>query len=638
MTKHEPPDQLWVVPGATITNNGFEYVVLALADLNMVLARDVQTGDQVLLNTGDLSSPRKVVDKQPAPKGEMDLLGVSDELWKLAQERRMLIDPLLASGYYQHASALANQIAEKAGVNRATIYRWVAAFRRTGRLSSLVPGTKLRGGKSGRRISPEVEAIIQDAIENFHNTDQQQSIAATVEEIRRRCSNAKLKLPAHSTVRARLLQTDGRERTQRRMGQAVAHDKHDPIKGSITDADWPLSMVQIDHTMLPIIIVDDVHRKSINRAWVTLAIDVNSRVCLGMFLTLEAPSAMSAGMCVAHAILPKEAWLRRLGITSVDWPFWGVMGALHMDNAKEFRGEMLKLACREFDIDIHLRPVKTPRYGAHIERLMGTVTQGLKTVKGATFSGPSEKGEYDAEGNACMTFSEIEKWLVLFFAAYHIKRHDGIGMSPLQKWREGLLGTKSKPGRGLPARRLDEENLRINFTPFIERTIQNYGVVIDEVHYYHDVLRPWINAPHPDHPKSKRQFRFHRDPRDISHLYFYDELSSRYVHIPYRDTSLPPVSIWELREARKIGTERGIPLDNEKAIFAIVNERRALEEDAASKTKSARREQQRRKEHDKQRSDKKQTMPKVSAAPGPATPPPAIRGYDPDKVYTLDDD
>ncbi|GEM_PF-6319542 len=38
----------------------------------------------------------------------------------------------------------------------------------------------MRGGKAGSRISPAVESIIQDAIENFHNTEQQQSIAETV--------------------------------------------------------------------------------------------------------------------------------------------------------------------------------------------------------------------------------------------------------------------------------------------------------------------------------------------------------------------------------------------------------------------------------------------------------------------------
>ncbi len=631
----QAPTQLWLTKGATVSNAGREYTIVALADLNMVIAKDIESGERVLLKIGDLGAP-KLIQEVEAPKSKIDLLDVSDADWAIAESRRQSIEPLLRSPYL-HAKAQSKEIALKAGVSPATIYRWVTAFRDTGLLSSLLPGTKLRGGKAGSRIQPEVEAIIQAVIENFYSTLQKPTITETIVEVRRLCANAKLTLPAANTIRKRLDRQIGREQTKQREGLAIAHDRYDPIKGVIPDADWPLAIVQIDHTLLPVIIVDDKYRKPINRAWITLAIDVFSRVCLGMYLSLEAPSAMSAGMCIAHAVLPKETWLRRHGVTTVEWPCWGVMGILHMDNAREFRGDMLKAACREYDIDVHLRPVKTPRYGAHIERLMGTVTQGLKVVKGSTFSGPEEKGIYDAEGNACMTFSEMENWMTLFFAKYHIKKHEGIGMSPLQKWREGLLGTKYKPGRGLPARRLDEELLRINFTPFVERTVQGYGVVIDDVHYYHDVLRPWINAPHPEFPKHKRKFRFHRDPRDISQLYFFDEMSKRYAVIPYRDTSLQPISIWELREGQRKASERGISFDNEKAVFAIINEQRALEEQAAAKTKTARREQQRRVQQTHERKAKVQTMPKLSQSIPSQSPPPAVRGYDPDKVQPLDD-
>jgi putative transposase len=633
----QPRTQLFIGKGATVESGGREYVILAIADINMVIAKDLESDERVLLKIGDIGPPKVIGDTQPPPAAQSDLLDIPEELWGIAEARRRWIDPLLNS-YSTYSETLSTQIAVEAQVSKATIYRWVAAFRSTGSVSSLLPNTHLRGGKAGSRISPDVEAIIADSLKDFHDTEQKPTIAETVVEIRRRCSAAGLSLPAANTIRTRLGRTAGRERTVLREGEAAAYAKHDPNRGSIPDADWPLAMVQIDHTLLPVIIVDDVYRKSINRAWITLAIDVYSRVCLGMYLSLDAPSAMSAGMCVAHAILPKESWLQRLGITSVEWPYYGVMGALHMDNAREFRGDMLKSACREYDVDLHLRPVKKPHYGAHIERLMGTVTQGLKSVKGATFSGPGEKGEYDAEGNAMMTFSEIEQWMILFFARYHIQPHSGIDMPPLQKWREALLGTKKKPGRGLPPRRTDEETIRINFTPYIERTIQDYGVVIDDVHYYHDVLRPWINTPDPKFPKHKRKFRFRRDPRDISQLYFLDEISQRYFPISYRDTSLPPVSIWELRDAQRKATERGISKENEKMVFAILNEQRALEADAAAKTKTARREQQRRTEHAKQRVAKKQTMPVVSRTPAPSLPPTTVRGYDPSKVKPLDDD
>ena len=88
-----------------------------------------------------------------------------------------------------------------------------------------------------------------------------------------------------------------------------------------------------------------------------------------------------------------------------------------------------------------------------------------------------------------------------------------IGMPPLAKYREGVFGTAQRPGVGLPARITDEQRLRLDFTPYVERTIQDYGVVIDEIHYYHDVLRRWIGAKDGS-SKRKRKFLFRRDPRD----------------------------------------------------------------------------------------------------------------------------
>jgi putative transposase len=630
----QPCNQLWLQKGASVANNGREYVILAIADINLLLARDRESGEKVLLKIGELGPPLAVEGKKPDTRDEIELLGVPNELWSVAEARRKWIDPLLSS-YSSYSEALADQIAADAQVSRATVYRWVAAYRQSGRLSSLLPGTRLRGGKGKTRIAPEVEAMILQTIKDFHDTDQKNTIAATVLEIRRRCSNAGYGLPAPNTIRTRLKRTDGRDRTFRREGEAAAYAKHDMRKGTVPDAEWPLSLVQIDHTLLPVVIVDDKYRKPINRAWITLAIDVYSRMCLGMYLSLDAPSAMSAGMCIANSILPKESWLRRLGMKNVEWPVWGVMGILHMDNAREFRGDMLISACKEFDVDLHLRPVKKPRYGAHIERLMGTVSEGLKSVRGATYSGPDEKGEYDAEGNACMTFSEIERWLILFFARYHISTHQGIGMQPIQKWGQGLLGTKKMPGRGLPARRTDEEFLRINFTPYVDRTVQDYGVQIDSVDYYHDVLRPYMGAIDPKHPKQKRRFRFHRDPRDISQLYFFDEFAKRYCAIPYRDISLPPVSIWELRDAQRQAQKQGIPKEDMKRVFEILNEQRSLEADAAARTKAARFKEQRRLEHAKQQAEKKETMPLVTGSTTPSMPPSVVRGYDPEMVQTL---
>jgi putative transposase len=46
--------------------------------------------------------------------------------------------------------------------------------------------------------------------------------------------------------------------------------------------------------------------------------------------------------------------------------------------------------------------------------------------------------------------------------------------------------------------------------------VQRYGLALDGVHYYSDVLRRWIDSRGPDGSKRKRLFLIRRDPRDIS--------------------------------------------------------------------------------------------------------------------------
>src|ERR1700722_1907959 len=217
----QPHPQLWITQGATVTHEGREYVILAIADINIVLAKDLESGTKVLLKIGELGPPKVIADSQTSPLADSELLEVPEDLWKVAEARRRWIDPLLYS-YSTHSETLAKKIAVEAQVSRATVYRWVTAFRRTALLSSLLPNTRLRGGKAGSRIAPEVEAIIQDALETFHDTEQKPTIAETVLEIRRRCSNAGLRLPASNTIQKRLRRTDGRERTLRREGDAAA--------------------------------------------------------------------------------------------------------------------------------------------------------------------------------------------------------------------------------------------------------------------------------------------------------------------------------------------------------------------------------------------------------------------------------
>ncbi|OIQ84243.1 transposon Tn7 transposition protein TnsB [mine drainage metagenome] len=629
------PTQMKIAKGELVNCNGQEYVILRVVDLSQVLAKCVNTKEVELLEIRYLS-PWVVKNQDVAEKKDIDLLDVAETDWEEARRRLEAIRPMLYR--QERGSGIVARISKETGYSPATLYRWRDYYSNSGLLTSLLP-TKRSGGQGKGRISQEVEAIIEHTLENFYLTDQKQSIKETVDKIQGLCEKASLPQPHWNTVKNRINWKSARENFEKRFSKRAAKQIFDVNEGTIPNAEWPLALVQIDHTPLPIMIVHDVDRHSIGRPYVTFSIDVYSRVVTGMELSLEAPSAMSAGLCLSHAILPKEKWLSEdIGLPDVSWPVYGVFGILHMDNAREFRGEMLKEACREYGIDPQFRPVKTPHYGGHIERWMGTASQKLKTLEGATFANPKERGEYDSEERAIMTFHDLEQWLVLFIAKYHRSPHAGIdGEAPIDRYRKGLLGGDGKLPRGLPMRRLDEEKVRIDFMPFIERTVQSYGVVIDDVYYFSDILRPWVNAPDPKNAKLKRLFKFRRDPHDISRLYFLDPTSKKYFIVPYRNTSFPPISIWDFKAARKAAKSAGIKDINENVIFSYATRQQEIQEQAGLKTKAARREDQRRTQHAKARKKREKDLPKTMKTEAPAMPP-VIPGYDPNRKSHFDDD
>jgi putative transposase len=490
------------------------------------------------------------------------------------------------------------EAARQTNVHVVTLYRWINLYEQTERTSALIP-TKRDGGRGRSRLSPEVEKILSTTIEDHYLKKQKRSIENTCQEVKRRCKNADLEPPHENTVRNRIAALSEERKLKERSGAKAAREKFAPVLSHFPGADWPLAVIQIDHTLLDIILVDDIHRHPVGRPWIAVAIDVFSRMIVGFYISFDPPDAMSVGLCIANAILPKEKWLARFDITT-PWSCWGIPKVIHADNAKVFRGNMLKRACEEHGIDLQWRPVMTPHWGGHIERLLGTLLKEIHNLPGTTKSNPKERGEYNSEKEAAMTLSEFEKWLTTYIVeVYHQRVHSSLKMSPVRKYEEGILGPSDRAGTGLPARITDEDRLRLDFMPYIERTIQGYGVQVDEIHYYHDVLRRFISAKDPNNPKLSRQFIFKRDPRNISQLYFFDPEVKQYYTIPYRDISHPPMSIWELREIRRQLEEENVEEVNEQLIFDAFNRMRQQEEQAVRETKRARRSRQRRSEHQK---------------------------------------
>ena len=198
-----------------------------------------------------------------------------------------------------------------------------------------------------------------------------------------------------------------------------------PTPGEYTAA-RPLEIVQIDHTQVDIIVVDEQSRKEIGRPWITLAVDVLTRMVTGFYLALEPPSVASIGLCLLHAVYDKASWVAERDIDA-PWPVSGLPGALHADNGSDFRSRAFVRACRNQGIEVVWRLPGKPHFGGDIERLIGTQMGAVHLLPGTTFSNPGERGSYRSSKAARMTLRELERWIGWEIAGHY---HQRIDVSP----------------------------------------------------------------------------------------------------------------------------------------------------------------------------------------------------------------
>jgi putative transposase len=500
--------------------------------------------------------------------------GVDDvphELWQIACAREAVIRPLAAHGRIGR-----DEIAHAAaalGIGRAYLYRLLSAYRRRPQTSTLIP--QHRGRLVDTRVlDAKVEAVIQAAIKDLYLTRQRPRLSDLMKDIEARCHAGQLGAPDYRTVQRRVRDVDARTVAVARHGGKRAREQFEASLPQNRPSD-PLAFVEIDHTRVDTIVVDEQNRMPLGRPWLSLAVDVATRMVAGFYLSFDAPSALSVAIVLTHAVLPKESWLAERQIT-LPWPVSGIPDWIETDNGKEFHSAAFERGATEYGIRLTYRPPGKPEAGAHIERLIGTFMHRIHLIPGTTFSNIAEKDNYDSAGRAVMTMKELERWLALeILGVYHKSMHTTLRQPPEQAWKDRLA-------RRATAIRHPQDPARflLDFLPGERRCIRRDGIRLFNIHYWDNILSPLAG-------RSDQRYFVRYDPRDLSRVFLRDD-SGEYWTIPYRDLGAPPVSLWEHRNATRVLQANGLKSVDEKAIFETITEQRALVADARKQTKAQR--------------------------------------------------
>lgn len=571
--------------------DGEQYELVEYLDENaQVLIRNLHTWQCKITSIYQLENV-KINEREDL---SVDLSEISDEYWEKALKRYEIIKPLL--NYEQHCPASIKERAAEVGVSERSLYRWLKAYNSLGSIAGLVE--RKRGWLKGNsRLTKEQDELVTNVINEFYLHKQRPTMEQTIREVQRVASQKGIPSPCRRTISLRLSSISEEEKLRKRGQKEKAKNKFTPKPNSFPNADHPLSVIQIDHTPVDLIIVDNQYRKPIGRPYLTLAMDVYSRMITGYYLSLDAPSVTSVAMCIARSILPKERLLLDHNVKG-EWSVFGYPNKIHVDNGADFRSLDLSKSCQMHGITLEFRPVGRPEFGGHIERVIGTFMKEVHGLSGTTFSNIKEKDTYQSEAEAVMTLDEFEKWLINYIVnVYHKRTHSALGMSPVQKWRLGIFGDNNNAGSGYHQMPANEQTLLLDFLPSEKRTIQHNGVTIDGLRYYDAALNMYINDS--DEKGKSKEFLFRRDPRNIGKIWFYDPKLKRYFPIPFADQSLPDMSIWEYKQVRQFLKDKDEKLIHSQQIHDALTEMRDLVEQSAQRTKKARRQAQRQKVHAK---------------------------------------
>jgi putative transposase len=247
-------------------------VIVRVEDDGSVVLRDLANGTLRTTSASELSAPPSSSDPALAYH---DIATATDTQWERARRREAVVASITHSG----SGDVGEQItlaAARLGVSRRTLFRWLALYRDAPQTSSLLPHP--RGTPAGaHRLDPKVESLIADAIRDVYLTKVRAKKEEVVRQVQLRCAAQGVDVPSRKAILARVRALDVREAAKARLQPKEAAALHDPVPGTY-HVDRALDVVQIDHTRVDVVVVDEAQRLPIGRPWLSLAVDVATRV------------------------------------------------------------------------------------------------------------------------------------------------------------------------------------------------------------------------------------------------------------------------------------------------------------------------------------------------------------------------
>lgn len=270
----------------------------------------------------------------------------------------------------------------------------------------------------------------------------------------------------------------------------------------------PLEWVQIDHTVVDLMVVDEEDRNVVlGRPYISIAVDLHTRVILGFYVSLLPPSAVSVAMLMENCALPKAEFLKSLGLPEHLLPYYGLAEVIHTDNAKEFISDVFVLNAKDFGIDVEHRDIPEKHQGGHIESLIGKLMiHTIHPLPGTTGSNAQQGKHLKSNKQSAIGLTGLRRMLAYALHAYHQTKHSELNKTPAQAWE----GHFSKKPNSRVLETSQYEDFKYRFYPEVSnKKVVPGGIEIFRRFYYGRLLK--------DRVRDEVTVKY--DPHDLSFIY-----------------------------------------------------------------------------------------------------------------------
>lgn len=392
----------------------------------------------------------------------------------------------------------------------------------------LINGNSFRA--KSERVDIESEQFLQSQIQLNYASITRPSITTAYkayqsdlrkENLRRvRDGVSLLHLVSEKTFYNRIKALPQRELLIAREGYEVARKILKVSQGNLP-ADYPLDVVEVDHTLMNLYVVDDASFLPLGRPWITAIKDRYSNILLGFYISFNSGGLKSIFGALKHSLYSHQRAYEIWPDIENLWPAFGLGVVYCSDRGSDFMSQQYLSAILDLGANYEYCERRTPWLKGSIERFFGTLESTFfETLPGKTFNSLANRKDYEPNKHAVIRFSTLIYLIHKWAADYHnVKSHSRKMASPLELWNEGI---QIAPPR-YPA---FPHALDVILGLRNKGSIQNEGIQYLGLHYADAGLQELV-----DEIGKKCEIDFIVSPENLGYIHAKDPRTGEYMRV-----------------------------------------------------------------------------------------------------------